>query len=402
MSRSHARLVLAALLLAAGLPLSSLPHVPTPFGAARAASFSHSRLGLPDSEVVVAVIDTGIDPHSPEFAGYVGDGHANPQIVAWWDFGADGPAPSGATWDPKHPVPYDNVGHGTATAALVGGRTVGADPGVKLAIAKIEANGSLVNITDAIAWARETVGANVISMSFGTIAPVPGGANFDENAQIQSNHDAGVVSVVAAGNGLLDYGIKYPSEFDAPAGSPYAIAVGATDRTHDAAGPVNAYFSNTDPDVVAWGVAACSARAHNATGAYTGTMTPDASCHSGSSDYGIADGTSFSAPLVAGWAASLVQAAIGNGTDASPGHIAQLLEYTAQPGPAPYAAEGFGWVNGATAATALPYAASGASPRARAHAPHAQSNTRSGWGCVTRGPMPVASSKSQSPVPSHP
>ncbi|MHB8605744.1 MAG: S8 family serine peptidase, partial [Thermoplasmatota archaeon] len=138
-------------------------------GPARAMNALHHNpaLGVPDNEVVVAIIDTGADGTHPEFGGYRGEaGVTDPQIVAWYDIGLHGPPAAGVVWDAATPVPYDSCPgfcHGTGTASLVGGATVGAYPGVKLAIAKItDASGGLVDIAAAIHWATVDVGADVI------------------------------------------------------------------------------------------------------------------------------------------------------------------------------------------------------------------------------------------------
>ncbi|MCA1813800.1 MAG: S8 family serine peptidase [Halobacteriales archaeon] len=305
-------------------------------------------------DVLVVVIDTGADALHPEFGGYLGQpGVTDPQIVAWWDFGLDGiPAP-GQTWDATHPVPFDPVGHGTGTASLVGGSTLGTCPGVKLAIAKVaDAQGALTgDIGAAIRWASVTLGADVISMSFGsTIASVAALDTMDE--RVDEAWRLGTLPVGSVGNGAGNLGAKVPNELHAPSYDPHVLAVGASDKAGSRLGTlVDGYYSNLDPDLIAWG-----------------TDVPMASPGGG---YVSESGTSFSTPKVAGYAACLMQAAHDAGKDASPGRIGQLLEWTARDDAAlPAAVDGFGFVDGATYDAALGFARSGLLP----HGPQGVAN----------------------------
>lgn len=320
----------------------------------------HPATGVPASDVIVAVIDTGAYGSHAEFGGYRGQaGVTDPQIVAWWDFGAHGPAPAGATWDTVTPVPFDGcdpICHGTGTASLVGGATVGANPGVKLAIAKVaNAAGDLVNVADAVRWAVETVGADVVSMSLGTIAPIPG-ALVDFDDAVAAAQEAGVLVVVSAGNGLGNAGARYPSELAQPSGSTRALVVGAVGKTATTqARLTGATFSNTDPDVVSWGASVKMATSGGG--------------------FQTSSGTSFSTPLVAGWAALVLDAARDAGRPDDPARIERILSWTAHDDPAvPFAIEGYGfvahgsWSTRDTVGPAIAHAAAGTLPPAPAQA----------------------------------
>ena len=105
--------------------------------------------------VVVSVLDTGIDPNHPAFAGVA---------LIQKNFTTAGP--------------NDEHGHGTHCAGTifgrdVGGTRIGVAPGVKKAlIGKVlgPGGGSSDQIADAISWAIEN-GAHVISMSLGIDFP---------------------------------------------------------------------------------------------------------------------------------------------------------------------------------------------------------------------------------------
>lgn len=310
----------------------------------------HPALGLGPGDVLVVLLDTGIDPAHPEFAP--------DQLVAWWDFGRNGPPADGSTdptWDAATPAPYDPTGHGTGTASLVGGRNVGAFPGVKLAMAKVlAANGSIVHLEAALTWAHGTLGADVVSVSLSSAIPAfPAATRTPSNAR-----EAIALEVVAAGNGLLTTGARYPSETSFPGSDPDALVVGATNR--DGSAPAGYSASNLDPDVVAWGMDTCMARA-----AGTWMAAPNPRCMGGDTRYGVASGTSFSTPRVAGVSAAVLLAARNAGQDAGPERVKALVLGTALDNlVVPYAIEGFGLVDPASAAKAKELAASGGAPPA--------------------------------------
>lgn len=293
--------------------------------------------GVPDQDVIVAVIDTGIDPNHPEFSAG--------QIVAWWDFSlsaATGVWMTGVT-------PNDPHGHGTGTASLVGGATVGAYPGVKLAIAKVgDSSGDITgDVSNAIRWAVDVVGADVISISIGPVAPIPGHMS-DEDDAARYATESGALVVASAGNGVLGAAPRYPGEFHPPSSDPSALMVGAVGHN----GRYNyfdtlvwSFYSNLDPDVAAWGTFACMAK-----GAGTTMAASAGSCKGNDARYGESSGTSFSTPRVAGWGAKVMQAAMDANQDASPARVKSLLLGTATDTTLPYAIEGRGFVNGFTPA----------------------------------------------------
>src|SRR4051794_12894867 len=83
---------------------------------------------------LIAVPDSGINAHHHAFD--------SGQVVAWWDFVKDGAPKAGQSWDAKR-APYDDLAHGTGSAAMAAGRQVDKSqspsvaPGTRLAIGKV-------------------------------------------------------------------------------------------------------------------------------------------------------------------------------------------------------------------------------------------------------------------------
>lgn len=297
--------------------------------------------------VIVAVIDTGVDATHPEFnAG---------QIAYWWDFTPErGPVvhPTlGQTFDPRW-GPYDGNGHGTATTSLVGGmnRAAGVSacgkishaPGVILAHAKVgETDGTISgSISAAIVWAVDTVQADVISMSIGSIVPVTGAIDDSDEATAYAR-SKGVLVVFSAGNGIGGFGlVPSPTWAHSSGYSPYALSVGGGSRTG-----ANALSTtgNHDPEVVSWSDSTCAAI-------------------DGSNGYRGFSGTSFSAPLVAGAAASTIASARAAGQADDPDTIELVLKHAARDSLIPYLREGWGYIGTPEVANARAAAASGTLP----------------------------------------
>lgn len=282
--------------------------------------------------VLIAVLDTGIDAWHPEFAPG--------QIVAWKDFVSG------------RPDPYDDNGHGTATASLVAGENVGScgtvpkasfAPGARLAVAKVldsQAAGTYEAVTSGIRWAIAQ-NADVISISIGGGLPLVGGPlPLDMTAAIEEARAAGILVVAAAGNGYLNAGVApYPS-WSAPFGNePRALVVGGGTRESATLSTT----SNTDPDVSSWSDNVCVARF--ITGGYM-----------------IGTGTSLAAPLVAGMAAKLIESGRVAGQPDDADRIEALLLYSARNSiDAPYAREGLGHLWVSQFKDARTYATTGAS-----------------------------------------
>lgn len=220
--------------------------------------------GVTGAGLRVGIIDTGIDYDHAAFGAGFGPGH---RVAGGYDY---------ANTDPD---PWDDHGHGTHVAGIVGGNgggVVGVAPEVTLYAFKVlDAAG--VGYTSAILAAFEDVpdpdhnpatndGMQVVNMSFGA----PGGRSDDILALgVDTLVELGVVCAVAAGND------GWYMTIGTPGTARRALTVAATDKLDSLAsfssrGPVS---DNLDlkPDVAAPGVDILSARAGGGTLALSGT-----------------------------------------------------------------------------------------------------------------------------------
>lgn len=217
--------------------------------------------------VVVAVLDTGVDAGHPVLAGRVlgnvgynamTGGADTSDIGDGLDSDADG-------------LIDEMVGHGTFVAGLL----VAAAPGARIMPVKVmdaDGRGTSFQVALGIDHAIRH-GASVINLSLGT----PGDNSVFEE-MLRWAEEAGVVVVAAA----MNNGNQTPAW--SPAGVATALAVAATDATDH-----RADFSNYGEhiDLCAPGVD------------IVGTLP--------SGGFGMADGTSYACPLVAGAAALVIE-----------------------------------------------------------------------------------------------
>ena len=223
----------------------------------------------PGAEVVVAVLDTGVDLDHPDL-------RAN--LVAGYN--AINPAVS----------PQDDNGHGTLVAGIIGAATNNATGVAGVAwnarimpvkVLDADGSGTDADIAEGIIWAASH-GADVINLSLGG----PGGSAAIDDAVLNAlglNWEGSYVGpndsvIVAAAGNEASSGIHYP------AAAPGVIAVSGTDH-----GGQFAWFSNHGAwiDIAAPGIDITSTR-----------LAPGPAAA-----YGSETGTSFSSPIVAGVAA---------------------------------------------------------------------------------------------------
>lgn len=277
--------------------------------------------GFTGKGVGVAVIDTGIYPH-PDLKD---------RIVAFKDFcnGRDGVENA-----------YDDNGHGTHCAGLVGGDGKMADGHFKgpayeanlIGVKVLDGNGggNMSNVALGIDWCienKDKYGIKVLSMSLG--AP----SNLKEQNDVIASAvhraiDAGLIPVIAAGN-------SGPGRFTigSPAITQEALTVGAYDDKNTAshADDTMAFFSSRGPttkdhhikpDIAAPGVNMVS------------TLSPESEiAHADvprrGDHYVLLSGTSMATPVTAGCMAVMVQA----NPELKPLEAIEIAKATAEPMP---------------------------------------------------------------------
>ncbi|WP_254591449.1 S8 family serine peptidase [Methanocella conradii] len=254
-------------------------------------------LGYTGKGVKVALVDTGIDASHPDLKG---------RVVEWKDF-VNG-----------RNTPYDDHGHGTHCAGIIGGsgaasngKYKGVAPEVEFIGIKVlgkDGSGNLSTIMKGLDYAARS-DAQIISMSLGS----------DEHSQaiddlISKAVKNGKIVVCAAGNSGPD-----KRTIGCPSDSPDAITVGATDK-----GDMIASFSSRGPtkdgrikpDITAPGKDIISCKA-------AGIMNNKAI----DKYYIKMSGTSMACPMVSGSIALLVQM----DPKLTPQRAKEILEKTAKP-----------------------------------------------------------------------
>lgn len=240
--------------------------------------------GLTGANVLVGVLDTGIDASHRELAGRLTDGR-------FAEFDKNGRRVASA--------PHDKFTHGTHVSALIAGRTVGVAPGATLAVACVLTvstargpAGYLTQIARGLDWLLSTPfrgpdadpGVDIVNGSIGGI----GYDAFLYTPLAQARLALGTMFIGAIGNSG-QYGVNHhgsPGNYD------IAVGVGAIDEDlHVAAfsdwGTVSEHPGVAKPDLCAPGCAIWSA-------------VPGG-------DYERMDGTSMATPLVTGATALLLE-----------------------------------------------------------------------------------------------
>ena len=282
-------------------------------------------LTLGTHDVVVAVLDTGIDWNHPDLAGNMwtnDDGYHGYNFVDNNWFPMD---------DNIHGYDDDGIWqanlytyHGTHVAGIVGAITnnavgVAGVAQVELVAVKVmneSGEGTDALVADGIDWAVDVVHADVIVMSLGV-----DGESFALRRAINNARSEGVVTVAAAGNDGTSV-VSYPAAYGS------VIAVGASDSSDR-----RASFSNygENLDLMAPGVMIYSTQ--------------------GGDSYQHLSGTSAAAPHVAGVAALLLSV----DPALTPEELGEVLNSTArdvsQPGYDP--TTGWGIVNAFSAVEAI-------------------------------------------------
>lgn len=257
-----------------------------------------------DPDVIVAVLDSGTELDHEDLAaniwanpgeipgnGIDDDSNGFIDDVAGWnfDFGTNDPTGSFFHGTFVAGVVGAHTNNGIGLAGIAGGW--GPDPGCSLMIANVGSSFPMGDILDdAILYAADN-GADVIQMSLtvGTSSAIEDACDYAKNVR-------GVFIDCAAGNGFGG-----PVGF--PANDPNVYAIGGT--TDD---DVYVSFASQGPEV--WVTA----------------QADDVTSLNLNDGYTVSDGTSFSAPLVAG-TAGLIRSILPN---SSPDDVAEILKVTAK------------------------------------------------------------------------
>jgi serine protease AprX len=248
--------------------------------------------GYTGRDVPVAIVDTGIDPSHPDFAG---------RIAGMEDLTGEGPK--------------DNHGHGTHVAGIVGGaggKYRGVAPEAQLYAAKVlhgDGSGYMSEVIAGLEWAVQQH-VKVINLSLGGVGPCDGTDAL--STACDAAVEAGVMVCVAAGN----YG-PVASSVGPPGCARRVLTVGAcsnddTIASFSARGPTA--DGRVKPDILVPGVNVASCRAQD-----TAMGTPIDAL------YTRASGTSMATPHATGLIALLLQAF----PDLTPAQLKERLMSTA-------------------------------------------------------------------------
>jgi serine protease AprX len=254
------------------------------------------QLGWTGQGVVVAILDSGVDPFHPDLAPAWRGGDNS-----WFD-------PHG-----QNATPHDVSGHGTNVMGLIlggdnSGSTIGMAPGASWIAAKIYDNSGVATVSAihaSLQWLldpdddSETDDApDVVNNSWNLLNSV-GECDVEFQDDLEALRAAEIVVVFAAGNS----GPNVSTSMSPANNPPVGFAVGSVDQSltidsNSARGP-SACTGSVYPHVVAPGVNVES------TGLTIGGLFPDS--------YEFVSGTSFAAPHVAG-AFALLKSAVPGAT----------------------------------------------------------------------------------------
>jgi subtilisin family serine protease len=238
--------------------------------------------GYTGQDVVVAVLDTGVDYNHPDLVGNIwqnpgeiagngidDDGNGYVDDIHGWKF---------VDTDSNNPI--DKDGHGTHVAGTIAGLNngfgvTGVAYNAKIMPVKVidgDDDASFrkfdANVADGIRYAVEN-GADVISMSLGNYPDDP--TMTRTKSALEAARQAGVVVVMASGNERISHGASKPIEPAYFALDHLGIAVGAVNKNRKVAGFSNPAGSNELTYVSAPGVNIYSSVKNGQYDTYSGT-----------------------------------------------------------------------------------------------------------------------------------
>ena len=303
-------------------------------GATIGATAVREQLGYNGEGIGVAVIDSGVNAQHDDLTDPAGS-----RIDRFVDF------VNGQT------TPYDDYGHGTHVAGIVGGngfdssgRRTGIAPAARLIVLKAldrAGNGRISDVIAAIEYAvanRDALNIRIINLSIASGVYESYETDPLTRAALYAVR-AGIVVVAAGGNnGVSPQGFTRYGGITAPGNAPWVLTVGGSshmgtiERGDDrvalfsSRGPT-AIDATAKPDVVAPGVgieslAAPGSSLYSALGPYL----LDGTVAAVDKPYQSMSGTSMAAPVVAGTVALMLQA----NPALTPNQVKAILQYTAE------------------------------------------------------------------------
>ena len=302
-------------------------------------------MGLTGAGVGVAVIDSGISAFHDDLTVVNSSTlypYGNQRVAKFVDF-VNGRA-----------LPYDDNGHGSHVAGIVGGNgkdsagyasKAGMAPKASvIALKVLDANGggTIADVIEALNWVyvnRTAYNIRVVNLSVG--APIKESYWTDPlTLAAKKLTDMGIVVVVAAGNrGTNALGAAQYGGITSPANAPWVLTVGASSTqgtltrtddimaTYSSRGPTYLDWS-AKPDLVAPGTATVSLAVAGSTLYNTKPLALVSGLLDfwGPKPYLALSGTSMAAPVVSGTVALMFQA----NPNLTPNLVKAILQYTAQ------------------------------------------------------------------------
>lgn len=293
----------------------------------------HENLGITGRDVVVGILDTGVNDAPDMITGFPGHESFADKFIAGGDFYSGQALLNTSTDTSINPIDRGenaSSNHGTHVAGTTlgtgGGSGVfgGVAPGAKLVDGKVLSDGGLgFGSADGVEWAivnKDEYGIKVLNLSLGGLDNSDGS---DAGSQtINAAFDAGIISVIAAGNdGETNY-------ISSPASADKAITVGAIAdyNTIDRSDDTIADFSNEGPRIDDGDADNIDEMKPEIGAPGSGLISADGTLTSDGRQYKSLSGTSMATPHVAGVIALMLEA----NPNLTPSDIDAVIRHTAE------------------------------------------------------------------------
>jgi len=291
----------------------------------------HDHLGITGKDVVVSILDTGVNDASDTLTGYPGHESLIGKFVAGGTFFSGQPLLNTTPDESENPVDRgEGSTHGThvaGTAIGTGGPSGffgGVAPGALLVDQKVLSDAGVgFGSADGVEWAvlnKERYNIRILNLSLGGLNNSDG---TDAGSQaINAAFDAGLLAAIAMGND------GETGHVSSPAAADRAISVGAIQdqNTVSRDDDVIASFSNEGPRLDD-GTGRVEPRMKPIVAAPgAGVISADGSLISDGRQYQSLSGTSMATPVVAGIMALILEA----NPDLTPAEVVEILKHTAE------------------------------------------------------------------------